>query len=324
MSEPGSSSRLIHKVKKLTEIYNSEREQENEANHVEEACYFTWEEPTTVEEAMNDKEWKLAMDDEIYIINKNETWELVKRPADKKVISVKWIYKVKTDECGQINKLKARLVARGFTQTYGEDYGETFAPVSIYDTIRTLIALAAQNKWKLHQMDVKSAFLNGEITEEVYVEQPSGFEIEGAENMVYKLKKALYGLKQAHGAWYSKIDSYFMSQGCKRSDCDAAMYIQESEGEIMVISLYVDDLIITGSKEEMIKQFKENLSKTFEMTDLGRLKYFLGFEITYTEKGVFLSQRKYAEQLLEKFGMENCKSVGTPLLPNEKRQDEGA
>lgn len=263
------------------------------------------------------------MDEEIYTIHKNETWELVERPAGKKVISVKWIYKIKTDECGQIQKLKARLVARGFTQTYGEDYGETFAPVSRHDTIRTLIAVAAQNKWKLHQMDVKSAFLNGEITGEVYVEQPPGFEVEGAGQMVYRLKKALYGLKQAPRAWYSKIDAYFMSQGCKRSDCDAAMYTLECEGEIMIISLYVDDLIITGSNEIMIMQFKERLKSTFEMTDLGKLKYFLGFEITYTKERVFLSQRKYAQQLLEKFGMQSCKSVATPLILQVKNQEEG-
>lgn len=150
------------------------------------------------------------MEDEIHMIEKNNTWEIVDRPKNREVIGVKWVYKSKLNPDGSIQKYKARLVAKGFKQKPGVDYYETYAPVARLETIRTVIALAAQKKWKLYQLDVKSAFLNGYLEEEIYVEQPEGFSVEGGENKVFKLKKALYGLKQAPRAWYSQIDKYFM------------------------------------------------------------------------------------------------------------------
>ena len=148
------------------------------------------------------------MDEEIECIEKNQTWELVDVPKDKDVISVKWIYKTKQDADGNMQKQKSRMVARGFTQQLGIDSNETFAPVAHIDIVRTVLAIAAHNKWHVHQMDVKSKFLNGYLEEEVYVEQPQGYEVLGQEHKVYKLKNALYGLKQAPRAWYNQIDSY--------------------------------------------------------------------------------------------------------------------
>lgn len=155
------------------------------------------EEPSLFEEATKHTEWIDAMKEEIKTIEKNQTWELVKRPHNKNVVGVKWLYRLKNDAKGNVVRHKARLVAKGFTQQYGVDYLETFVPVSRHETIRLLLAVAAQRRWKLFQLDVKSAFLNGKLKEEIYAEQPPGFEEEGKEDYVLRLHKALYGLKQA-------------------------------------------------------------------------------------------------------------------------------
>ena len=158
------------------------------------------------------------MDEEIECIEKNQTWELVDVPTDQDVISVKWIYKINQDADGNVQKHKERMVAKGFTQQPNIDFNETFALVACMDTIRTVLAIAAQNKWPVYQMDVKSTFLNGYLDEEIYVEQPQGYKVLGQEHKVYGLKKALYDLKQAPRAWYSRIDSYLNENGFHRSE----------------------------------------------------------------------------------------------------------
>jgi hypothetical protein len=163
------------------------------------------EDPVTYEEAAKYDTWKKAMNDEIQSIERNKTWELVDLPRDGKVIGVKWIYKTKLNEKGEVEKYKARLVAKGYSQKYGIDYKEVFAPVARWDSIRSILAVAALKDWKVYQLDVKSAFLHGELLETVFVEQPLGYVKKGAEDKVYKLNKALYGLKQAPRAWYNKI-----------------------------------------------------------------------------------------------------------------------
>ncbi|KAL0341548.1 UNVERIFIED_CONTAM: Retrovirus-related Pol polyprotein from transposon RE2 [Sesamum calycinum] len=222
-------------------------------------------------------------------------------------------------ECRWINtENKARLVAKGYSQLPGIDYTETFAPVARLDTIRALIAIAANKKWKIYQMDVKSAFLNGYIDEEIYVEQPQGFIAKGSEEKVLRLKKALYGLKQAPRAWYSRIDKYFMDRGFRRSLSEPTLYIKSQGNDTLIVSLYVDDLIYTGNNEKMIQDFKEDMMKTFEMSDLGLMHFFLGIEINQEKEGIFICQRKYTETLLKKFKMESCKTVTTPLVTGEK------
>ncbi|KAG7563872.1 Integrase catalytic core [Arabidopsis suecica] len=283
-----------------------------------EACFAVFEEPQCYADACVVKEWRDAMNEEIKMIEKNRTWSLVEKPEKKNVISVKWIYRIKTDANGVPFKYKARLVARGFSQEYGVDYLETFAPVSRHDTIRAVLALAAQMQWKLYQMDVKSAFLNGELEEEIYVAQPPGFIVEGEEEKVLRLRKALYGLKQAPRAWYGRIDSYFLQHGFQRSMNDAALYVMKKDKDILVVSLYVDDIIVTGNNTQLIDKFKEEMKLEFEMTDMGLLNYFLGMEIIQDDQGVFLSQEKYACKLIEKFGMKGSKSVSTPLTPHGK------
>lgn len=171
-----------------------------------ERCNVAVLEPENFTEAEKDPKWIAAMQEELNMIEKNQTWELVSRPQHKNVIGVKWVFRTKLNADGSINKHKARLVVKGYAQVFGVDFYETFAPVARLDTIRFVLALAAQKGWKVFQLDVKSAFLNGYLQEEIYVEQPEGFAITGQENNNYLLKKAFYGLKQAPRAWYSRID----------------------------------------------------------------------------------------------------------------------
>lgn len=288
-----------------------------------ETCNFAAMEPTSFDEASKHQVWIQAMEEEIKMIEKNKTWEMVDRPPNKEVIGVKWVYKTKLNPEGSVQKHKARLVAKGYSQLPGIDYTETFAPVARLDTIRALIALAAQKKWSVYQLDVKSAFLNGYLEEEIYVEQPQGFVKKGKEDKVLRLRKALYGLKQAPRAWYSRIDNYFTSQGFRRSLSEPTLYIKtQGTTDTLIVSLYVDDLIYTGNNEKMVKQFKEDMMKTFEMSDLGTMHYFLGIEVNQNEEGIFVSQKKYTENILMKFRMHDCKPVATPVVTNEKLQKE--
>jgi hypothetical protein len=182
-------------------------------------------------------------------IVKNSVWDIVPRPIDKSVVGSRWIYKVKQDADGSVEKYKARFVARRFSQIEGIDYGETFAPVARYSSIRSILALSTQMGWRIHQMDVKTAFLNGIIEEEMYIEQPKGFETFDRESHVCRFKRALYGLKQAPRAWYTRIDSYFTGLGFTKSEADANLYQFVVEGKILIIVLYVDDLILTGDEQ---------------------------------------------------------------------------
>ncbi|KAM1634488.1 hypothetical protein ACFXTN_011416 [Malus domestica] len=252
------------------------------------------------------------------MIEKNNTWELVDRPSDKPVIGVKWVYKLKLNLDGSVQKNKARLVAKGYSQKPGIDFNETFAPVARLDTIRTLVALAAQKGWNLYQLDVKSAFLNGVLQEEVYVDQPPGFVIKNKEDGVYKLKKALYGLKQAPRAWYEEINSYFTKAGFQRSPSEATLYVKIAKDGILIVSLYVDDIIYTGNSKELLMEFKTAMMRQYEMTDLGLLHHFLGLGVIQTDNCIFLHQKKYAKTLLDKFGFKDCKPVATPLAVNDK------
>ncbi|KAK6151896.1 hypothetical protein DH2020_014531 [Rehmannia glutinosa] len=185
------------------------------------------------------------------------------------------------------------------------------------------LAYVAHKNFTIYQMDVKSAFLNGLLEEEVYVEQPPGFEQKTLGDKVYKLKKALYGLKQAPRAWYSRIDDYFTELGFRRSQSEPTLYINiQGTNNTLIVSLYVDDLIFIGNNENMIMEFKEDMMKTFEMTDLGLMHYFLGIEIHQRKDGIFISQKKYAKSLLKRFKMEGCKIVATPLDNNKALKKE--
>ncbi|KAK6144980.1 hypothetical protein DH2020_021800 [Rehmannia glutinosa] len=193
------------------------------------------------------------------------------------------------------------------------------------ETIRLAIALAAQRGWTIYQLDVKSAFLHGELNEEVFVEQPCGYVQKGHEHKVYKLKKALYGLKQAPRAWYSRIEAYFMKEGFKKCEYEHTLFIKtRKEGKILIVSLYVDDLIFTGNDELMFTEFKNSMKHEFDMTDLGKMRYFLGLEVLQKPNGIFINQKKYASEVLQRFGMEKSNFVHNPIVPGCKLvKDEG-
>lgn len=286
------------------------------------AMFISYEDPTSYEEAVKSEKWRSAMDLEIAAIVKNETWELVSLPIGAKRIGVKWVYKTKLNENGEIDKCKARLVVKGYAQKHGIDYNEVFAPVARWDTIRMVLAIAAQKGWTVFQLDVKSAFLHGELSETVFIEQPLGYVQEGEEDKVYRLKKALYGLKQAPRAWYSRIEGYFIKEGFARCSYEPTLFVKTEGGKILVVSLYVDDLIYTGNDVGMCEKFKKSMKLEFDMTDLGKMKYFLGVEVQQSSKGIHLCQRKYAREILDRFGMGSCNSVKNPMVPGTKLSKE--
>jgi hypothetical protein len=242
---------------------------------------------------------------------------LSSRPKEKSVVTSKWLYKIKHVADGSIEKFKARFVARGFSQKEGIDYEETFSPVARYTSIRATMAIAAKMGWKLHQMDIKTAFLNGVIEEEVYVEQPQGFETHDSQTHVCRLKKALYGLKQAPRTWYGRIDNFLMSLGFIKSKADSNLYYKIENDDQVILLLYVDDLFLTGN-EKLITDCKKKLASEFEMKDLGQMHYFLGLEVWQNPGEICLSQGKYVVEILKRFGMMDCKSMTTPMTTNPK------
>lgn len=249
------------------------------------------EEPMNYAQAVKDRNWKAAMEREMQSIEENNTWKLTELPPGKKIIGLKWIFKLKKDAEGNIVKYKARLVAKGYVQEYGVDYDEVFAPVTRLETVRILLALAAKCEWQVHHLDVKTAFLNGEIMEDVYVAQPQGFEKEGKKNLVYKLLKALYGLRQAPRAWYAKLNSCLESLSFKRCPSEHAVYTRQEGEDKMIVAVYVDDLLVIGNNVSMIEKFKQQMNQKFDMSDMGMLSYYLGIEVQQS-KDVSSSDRR--------------------------------
>jgi hypothetical protein len=231
------------------------------------------------------------MTEEYQSIMKNDVWDIILRPKGKFVVTSKWIYKIKHAPDGSVEKYKARFVARGFSQVEGIDYEETFSLVARYTSICTIISLSTSMGWRLHHMDEKTTFLNGEIEEEVYIEQPDGFVIHEKESHVCRLKKDMYGLKHAPHAWYEKIHGYLMSLGFSKSVDDPNLYYNVVGDECPILVLYVDDLFLTGSKS-LIVECKHAFASGFEMKDLGMMHYFLGIELWQRTGEIFLSQGK--------------------------------
>ena len=279
----------------------------------EDVLLYLNNEPRNFEEAKNSKEWTRACEDEIESIEKNRTWELVELPFGAKAIGLKWVFKIKRNADGSINKFKARLVAKGYVQQYGVDFEEVFAPVARLETIRLLISLAATNGWEIHHLDVKTAFLHGELKEIVYVSQPEGFEKKGYEKKVYRLNKALYGLRQAPRAWNNKLNQILMELGFSKCTKEPSVYRKTVKGDLLVVAVYVDDLFVTGTSKKLINDFKKGMASKFDMSDLGRLTYYLGMEVVQDDQGITLDQSQYAKKILENAGMDKCNSVQTPM-----------
>jgi hypothetical protein len=237
-------------------------------------------------------------------------------PPSKSVVGCKWVYKIKTQVDGSVERYKARLVARGFIQEYGIDYEETFVHVAHLTSIRSLLAVAVVRHWPLFQIDVKNAFLNGDLLKEVYIQPPPSYP--DSHNQVCRLRRALYGLKQAPRAWFAKFSSVVAQQGFIPSSYDSALFIRHTSTGITLILLYVDDMIIIGDDIVGISDLQKFLSQHFEMKDLGTLSYFLGHQVTSSSDGYYLTQAKYASDLLSKASLTDSKTVSTPLELNVK------
>ena len=228
------------------------------------------------------------------------------------------MFSIKHKADGSIERYKARLVAKGYTQTYGVDYQETFTPVAKLNTVRVLLSLAANLDWPLHQFDVKNTFLHGDIEEEVYMDIPPGYSITSGTNEVCKLQRALYGLKLSPRAWFGRFSLAMKKYGLTQSNSNHTLFLKKQRGKTTTLIIYVDDMIITGDDKEEISQLQGKLAKEFEMKNLGGLKYFLGIEVIRSNKGIFLSQRKYILDLLSEVGLLKCKPVDTPIIQNHK------
>ena len=273
-------------------------------------------EPTTFNEAnMSDDcgNWQHSMQEEYLSHIENGTWTLVKKPEDRKILKMKWVYKIKTDENGNDIKYKSRLCIRGCAQKYGIDYDETFAPVIRYSGIRFMLTIALKNDLVAHHVDIKTAYLNSDIEEDVYVQQPQGFVIKGKEDFVCKLDKAVYGLKQAARQWNLKLNDTMKQLHFKPSESEPCIF-QSTKDPNLMVGVYVDDLIVIG-KENKINDFKKKLASLLKITDKGRLHFCLNMQIDWNEEdnSVKISPKKFILKMLAKYGMNDCKPQESPV-----------
>ena len=312
------SARHSTPPERLTYVHPSDEE-----DHAAVAMLADKAEPCSVEDALTSPEreyWRHAMKSELKSLLENDTWTLKELPKGRSALKCKWIFRLKPETGNQPTIYKARLVAKGYEQIHGVDYMETFSPVVKLSSVRALLALAVHEGHFVHQMDVKTAFLNGSLEEDIYMEQPESFVNQKFPSHVCHLKKAIYGLKQAPRSWYKTIDPVLHSMGVVRSKADNGIYSGIVRGERIRIALYVDDIIITCSNLRVLAGIKRTLESHFSMKDLGCLRHCLGIEVTYNqEAGVMkLSQTKAIEEVLKRFRMTMCKEVSTPMECNYK------
>ncbi|XP_075499123.1 uncharacterized protein LOC142537497 [Primulina tabacum] len=272
-------------------------------------------EPQYYHEAITDPRWRNAMDLELSALESNCTWDIVDLPVNKKPIGCKWVYKIKHNPDGTMDRFKARLVANGYTQQQGIDYHDTFSPTAKIVTIRCMLSLAAIKGWNLHQMDVTNAFLQGDLDEEVYMDMPLGYSRQG-ESKVCLLRKSLYGLKQASRQWNHKFSSILKDASYVQSQHDHSLFIKQTAGYIVLLLVYVDDIVITGDNELAIQELKAFLHSRIHLKDLGPLRYFLGIEIARSRAGISLCQRKYTLELISEMGLSGAKPCATPMEQN--------
>jgi hypothetical protein len=280
----------------------------------------TMDDPQSLEEAKARPDWpkwKEAMEEEMDCLSKAGTWRKVPLPSNRKAIACRWVFHLKTNNDGTVVKYKARLVAKGFTQVPGIDFFNTYAPALSLDTLRTIIAMATAQKLELHHLDVKSAYLNGVLEEEIFMMQPPDYQ--DGTSLVCKLHKAIYGLKQAGKVWNDLLNQTFSDLGYTRSRADPCLYYRHTDAGLTLVGVHVDDMTIAAKSCE-VGRIKEELASKFEVSDLGKLTKILGFEVKQSQdkKTVGLFQTQYIHQLLEKYRMENCNPVATPLDHNVK------
>lgn len=311
-------SRIRKRPDYLSDYITDVKECENEQMQTSvDYCYrLLCEIPTSFSEAIvssESKEWEKAMNEEIQSLKENDTFTLTTLPEGKKAVGGKWVYAVKKNSDGS-DRYKARFVAKGFSQTKGVDYEETFSPTANLSSVRVLMQKVVQDDMLVHQMDVKTAYLHAPINEEIYIQQPEGFETESSETnkLVYRLKKSLYGLKQSGRNWNQTLHDYLSSCGFRQNIADHCVYSKETESEKVIIIVWVDDLLIAANNENVLSGVKEMLSSKFQMKDLGKLNHFLGIDFLQEKECVKMSQKIYIENILKRFNMQNCKPRLTP------------
>ncbi|GKB08166.1 putative ribonuclease H-like domain-containing protein [Tanacetum coccineum] len=270
-------------------------------------------EPKKVIHALKDPRWIEAMQEELLKFKLQEVWTLVDLPNGKRAIGTKWVFRNKKDKSGIVIRNKARLVAQGYTQEERFDYDEVFAPVARIEAIRLFLAYASFKDIVVYQMDVKSAFLNGKMEEEVYVCQPLGFEDQYFSDRVYKVEKALYRLHQAPRAWYETLSTYLLDNGFQRGKIDKTLFIKRHKGDVLLVQVYVDDIIFGLTKKELCFAFEKLMHEKFQMSSIGELTFFLGVQVKQKKDDIFISQDKYVEEILKKFGFIEVKTASTPM-----------
>lgn len=264
--------------------------------------------------------WKAAADEEFKSLQKNRTWTLQDLPRGRSPISCKWVFKRKLDQEGKIARYKARLVARGFSQKYGQDYEETYAPVVKFPTMRIILTLAAHKDLEMLQMDVGTAYLNEIITESIYMSQPNGYEEPGQESKVCKLDKSIYGLKQSGRGWYEQLDLHLIKCRFVRATADSNLYIRTRKEGTVYLLVYVDDLLLASKNPKLLEVVKNLLSTEFERKVLGDPAFLLGVHIQRNRESGMLTidQSKYAAEILRRFNMEESHGVSTPIAAGTK------
>ncbi|KAE8679209.1 Retrovirus-related Pol polyprotein from transposon TNT 1-94 [Hibiscus syriacus] len=287
-------------------------------------CLLTEDgEPLIYQEAINSSDaslWMMAMQEEIEALHKNNTWDLVPLLQGRKPIGNKWVFKIKRNGDDQVERYRARLVVKGYAQKEGIDFNEIFSPVVLLTTVRVVLAMCATLNLHLEQLDVKTAFLHGNLEEEIYMLQPEGFEEDEKKNLVCRLNKSLYGLKQAPRCWYKRFDSFIMCLGYNRLTDPCAYFKRSGDNDFVILLLYVDDMLVAGPNKDHIEELKAQLAREFEMKDLGSANKILGMQIhrDRSNRKIWLSQKKYLKKILSRFNMQDCKPISTPLSINFK------
>ena len=284
-------------------------------------CFLCVDVPKCYDDAIihvKSNEWKKAMDAEMIALRENNTFDLVTLPPDRKAIQSRWVYAEKSMSDETVNKYKARFVAKGCSQKADIDYHEIFSPTASMASIRSVAQIAINENMNVHQMDVKSAYLNAPIDVEIYVQQPKGYEVydDNGDKLVLKLNKSLYGLKQSGRNWNNMLHDYLMSQGFKQSLTDTCVYTKHTKDSLSITLIWVDDILIASNSDSCLYDIKQAFKDNFNMKDLGTISHFLGIDFVFEKDEISMSQARYIEKLLERFNMHNCKAKLTPCDPN--------
>ena len=316
-----------HEEALFAEIKEELEEEKLEGLQINEQCLVatvvqeTQDDPKTLQEASSREDWPLwkeAMDKELATLEEAGTWVTVPRPNGKNVVGSKWVFHIKRNADGSVNKYKARLVARGFTQIFGVDYYNTFSPVAKLASFRSVLALAARFDWEIKSFDFNGAYLNGELDEdeEIYMQAPPGYEGQG-EHQVKRLKKSLYGLKQAGRKWYDALSRALADLGFRTSQADPGVFYMRYKGHILILVVHVDDCIFTGSSSCLLEEYKAQFHARYTLTDLGPVNWLLGIKITQdrSTRSISLSQSTYIDSILARFALEDVKAQATPMVP---------